>query len=49
MLFLNKTTGLKWEISDEEHIQSLLRNKNFELVGEVKEKETKKVKKEEGA
>src|SRR5665647_951089 len=39
---------LKWEISDEEHIQSLLRNKNFELVEEVKGKETKKVKKEEG-
>ncbi|KUO75711.1 MAG: hypothetical protein APF81_17700 [Desulfosporosinus sp. BRH_c37] len=37
MLFLNKKTGLEWEISDQEHIKRLLRDSDYELIEKVKE------------
>lgn len=38
MWFLNKETGLKWEVTDEELIQRLKTNEHYEEI-----KETKKV------
>lgn len=38
MWFLNKETGLKWEVTDEELIQRLKGNEQYEEI-----KETKKV------
>ncbi|MGF7057191.1 hypothetical protein [Brassicibacter mesophilus] len=43
MWFLNKTTGLKWEITDKEMIKRLSKDDNYE---EIKEKVDKKVKEE---
>ena len=32
MLFLNKKTGLEWEISNQEHIKRLLRDSDYEVI-----------------
>jgi len=34
MLFLNKKTGLQWEVSNAEHIGRLLRDSDYELIKE---------------
>ena len=44
MWFLNKTTGLKWEVVDKELIKRLLKDSNYEVVKD-KVEEKKEVKK----
>jgi hypothetical protein len=41
MWFLNKETGLTWEVTDQELVQRLQANKNFEQVDEPKKEASK--------
>ena len=45
MLFRNKKTGLVWEIVDEDHIQRLKNDDDYEVVKEEKEATKQPVKK----
>ena len=45
MLFRNKKTGLVWEIVDEDHIQRLKNDDDYEVVKEEKEQSKQPVKK----
>ena len=47
MWFLNKTTGLKWEVSDKELIKRLSKDSNYEEIKETVEKKEVKVEKKE--
>lgn len=35
MIFLNKTTNVKWEIWDREHQRRLLNDKNYEVIENI--------------
>ena len=45
MLFRNKKTGLVWEIVDEDHIQRLKNDDDYEEIEEEKEQSKQPVKK----
>jgi hypothetical protein len=51
MWFLNKETGLTWDVSDQELIQRLQANANYEIVEEAKQdaKNTKRNEKDTSA
>lgn len=34
MIFLNKNTGVQWEINDKEHIRRLLNDEDYEVITE---------------